>query len=243
MWRNTQMAGAPQIQLNGFSLDSSPKVRTGRIFEAADNWWGGGEFIYAKYGGTIRQFGVCIITPTWDSTLNIWDFVATEAPNTANLGKGLAIAQFAGSSGSYGWFQLSGVTPVNSSAAVAADTAFGIAAAGQAGAIANGKQILNARVIAASTTTVVKTGAFGNNGDSFFTVPNTDGWFPGIYLSGTGIGTNAVVNSVDPSSRVVTVSVANSAAVTGSITGTYNNGTVYYNIAQLNRPFAQGQIT
>ena len=74
-------------------------------------------------------------------------------------------------------------------------------------------------------------------------VPNSDGWFVGAYLSGTGIAAATTVSSIDPSGRFVTLSVVTTAAVSGSVTATYNNATIFYNVAHLNRPFAQGAIT
>ncbi len=51
------------------------------------------------------------------------------------------------------------------------------------------------------------------------------------------------VTDIDPSGTLVTLSVATTAAVNGTVTGTYNNATIFYNVAHLNRPFAQGAIT
>ena len=58
------------------------------------------------------------------------------------------------------------------------------------------------------------------------------------------MGTNARVVSIDPSGRFVTVDVANTTAgIAGTVTATYNNATIHYNVASLNRSFAQGAIT
>jgi hypothetical protein len=74
-------------------------------------------------------------------------------------------------------------------------------------------------------------------------VANVDGWFVGGYLSGTGVGAAAIVQAIDRVGNVLTASVANTAAVTGNVTQTNNNATIFYNVVQLNRAFAQGQIT
>lgn len=234
------LAGNQQIN-SMFTIDSTARNMPGELMEAQDPYWGGGAFIYAKYGGTVRQFGLCVLTPAVSS--GAYAFSMTEAPNTANLGRSLYVAMVGGSSGNYGWFQYMGITPVNCQASVAADTTFGIAAAGQGGANAAGKQILGGRVVVASTATVVKTNASGNSGSYQIQVADSNGWFIGAYMSGTGIASGATITSIDPSGRFVTLSAVNTALVTGSVTATYNNGTVYYNVAAINSPIAQGAIT
>lgn len=235
--------GTPQGGYAGLSVDTVPKLPPGFLLTAVDNWWGGGEFIYARAAGSIRQFGLCVITPVFDSALSSYRYDVTEVPNTANLGRTLCVATAVMTSGQYGWFQLSGITPVNCSASVAADTTFGITAAGQAGANSAGKQILNARVIVAAAATVAKAGCTASAASRQLTVPNSDGWFLGAYLSGTGIAAGTTVTAIDPSGRFVTLSANTTAIVAGTVTATYNNATVFYNVAHLNRPFAQGAIT
>lgn len=237
------LAGAPQIQLSGIVADSSPRVQPGNFLTATDNWWGTGEFIYARAAGSIRNFGLCSLLPVFDSTLNSYRFDVSEVANTANLGRMLVVSQCSLTAGQYSWFMISGITPVNCNASVAADTTFGIAAVGQGGANTAGKQVLNARVIAAASTTVVKTNCTSPNASLVLQVSNSDGWFVGAYLSGTGIAAGTTVSSIDPSGRFVTLSAATTALVGGSVTATYNNATVFYNVAHLNRSFAQGAIT
>lgn len=237
------LIGVPQIQFQGLTVDTVPRVQPGQLITATDNYWGTGEFIYGRANGAIRAFGLCVLTPVFDSTLGgyRWDFA--EVPNTANLGRALAVSPMALTAGQYTWFQVTGLTPVNCSAAVAADTTFGIAAAGQGGANSAGKQVLNARVVAASTTTSVKVNCTAPAGSNLLQVQNSDGWFVGAYLSGAGIAAGTTVVSIDPSTRFVTLSANTTAAVNGSVTATYNNGVIFYNVAHLNRPFAQGAIT
>lgn len=237
------LAGSPQIQNIGLVADATPRLPQGELVTGSDAWWGTGEFVYGRANGSIRAFGVCVCTPVFDATLSAWRYDFTEVPNTANLGRELSVSMNTLTAGQYGFFCVSGVTPVNCQASVAADTTFGIAAAGQGGANSAGKQILNARVVAAGATTVVKTNCTSIGLSTLLQVPNSDGWFVGAFLSGTGIAALTVVTSVDPSGRFVTISVATTASVAGSVTATYNNATIFYNVAHLNRPFAQGAIT
>jgi hypothetical protein len=235
--------GYPVPQFGGLVADTTPVLRPGFIQAFTDNWWGFGEFMYARAAGAIRAFGLCVTTPVFDSTLQSYRYDVTEVPNTANLGRMLCVASDSMTSGEYGWFQISGLTPVNCSASVAADTTFGIAAAGQGGANSAGKQVLNARVMVAAAATVAKANCTNVSGSTVLQVPNSDGWFVGAYLSGTGVGAACIVSAISPDGRTVTMSVASTAAIAGTVTATYNNATIFYNVVHLNRPFAQGAIT
>lgn len=230
-----------QQQCTPFNLpDTTARAVPGLIYNAVDPYWGGGEFIYCKANGSIRQFGLVVITQTFASGQVVYN--ATEVPNTANLGRTLGIAMVVASSGQFLWVCVGGVMPVNCNASVAADTTFGIAAAGQGGANGAGKQVLNARIVVAASQTVAKTGV-ANASSNRLQVASADGWFAGVYLSGTGIAAGTTVTDIDPSGTQVTLSANTTALVNGTVTGTYNNGTVFYNVAHVNRPFAQGAIT
>lgn len=233
-----------QIIPNAAALLVQQWTTQGFLARAEDPTWGPGEFILARANGAIRQHGLCVLIPVWVPATRTFQWDATEAPATANMGRPLAVAQAYGAmtAGQFGWFMVSGLTPVNSNASVAAGSAWGIAAAGQGGANVAGRQALNALIVTPATQTVVKVGQ-GDAGSTIINVPNTDGWFVGAFLSGTGVGVGAVITNIDPMGRFVVASVANSAAVGGNVTATYNNATIFYNVAHLNRVFAQGAIT
>lgn len=220
-------------------------VPPGLIVECEDPVWGPGQVMFARANGTIPAYQLCVLTPVWDATNKTFTQNMTAVPNTTLLGRALYVNQGgAMTAGQYGWFMLVGVTPVDCTASVAADTTFAIAAAGQGGALAAGKQVVNARVVQAATATVV-TPASGISGDNVINVGGTQGLFIGAFLSGTGVGASARVQSLDPSGkgRYVISTVVNSATVTGNLTQTNNNATIFYNEAVLNCPFAQGAIT
>jgi hypothetical protein len=239
-YASLNVVGNQPIALFGLP-DTTARHQLGLTLVAEDPYWGPIEATYVRANGTIRQGGLCVLTPVISS--GQWQWNATEVPNTANLGRPLYVAMTPMTSGQYGWLSNLGIIPVNCTASVAADTAFGIVAAGQGGAIANGKQVLNARVVAAATTTVAKANSVANSGSTRLQINGADGWFIGIYLSGTGIAAGTVVTDIDPSGTQVLLSAATTAAVNGTVTGTYNNGTVFYNVAHIDRPLAQGQIT
>lgn len=246
---DSQYIGYPPIEAKIFAaaaptLASLP-VSPGFIARAEDKVWGPGEFIFARANGVIPQYGLCVLTPVWDSATKSFRQDMTAVPNTANLGRPVYVAQCGGAmaAGDYGWFLMTGISPVNGTASVAADNAFGITAAGQVGANSAGKQVVGARVIQAATATVVKVGT-AKNGSTIINVADTDGLFVGGYLSGTGVGASAVIVAIDPMGKYIIASVACTADINGgNITQTANNGTVFYNTAAFNRAFAQGAIT
>lgn len=245
-----QAPGYPPIESFLPSTVTVPAFDVGVPMSASDPVWGGGEFIFAKANGTIVLRGLCQLLPVWNSTNRNFDWNATAVPNTTIMGRpvGVCMAESgdavnALTTGQWGWFMVMGLTPINGTATVAADTAFGITAAGQIGALAAGKQIVNARVVTPATQTVVTASVSGLSGANTIQLANVDGWFVGAYASGTGVGAAAIVKAIDRMSNVITLSVVNSAAVSGNVTATYNNATIFYNVALLNRPFAQGAIT
>lgn len=225
------------------SLSALP-LSPGLVAPIEDPVWGPGEAMFARAGGSIRLAGLCVLTTVWDATNLVYTYNMTEAPNTAILGRPLYVylGNTAITVGQYGWFMCSGRYPINGTATVAADTAIGIVAAGQVGALAAGKQLVNARSVTPATQTVVSAGN-GVSGDNRINLVNTSGFFPGAYISGTGVGAAAICSFVDPNGKYILVTVVNSAAISGNVTATYNNATIYYNVVEMNRVFAQGAIT
>lgn len=212
-------------------------IQYGFLATAVDKVYGSGEFVFARASAGIRQYGLCTLLPVWDSVNLIYTYNATEVANTANLAQTLCVAQNVMTTGQYGWFQVQGVTPISAAASVAAGVSFGIGAAGQAGTLAAGKQVLNAVTVAASTLAVVKVGT-GDSGSTQINVQNTDGLFLGMALSGTNVGAG-VITAIDPNGKFILNSVANTGAVAGNVTGTATG----YIVAEINRPFAQGAVT
>lgn len=218
-----------------------PLTPLGAIQSIVDPYWGGGEVIRLRVpaGTTAIPAGGGAI---WNNA-----FTYAQLPNTANLGQPVAFAVNAvplnASFDQYAWFYIGGTFPALSNASVAANTTAGIAAAGQLGANSAGKQVLNARVQVAATNTVVKNNCTLRAGSTLMQVPNSDGWFVGLPVSGTGIPASTTVAAIDASGTLVTLSNAATAAGPTSVTGTYNNGTLFWNVLTANRPFAQGAIT
>lgn len=225
---------------NWFIPDSTQRHPLGTVLPFVDPFWGGGEVIYLQAPLSVAgKVGAVLAFDTATA------FLASLVANTALLGKSLAFALNAfpsSASNQFIWAVIAGQFPVWSSASVAADTAIGIVAAGQAGANSAGKQIQGARVTKPATTTVVKANTRVQSGSPVIFVPNTDGWFVGVSVSGTGIATS-LITGIDPDDRTVTL--ASNATASGSVsaTGTYNDATNFFNVVTCHRPSAQGAIT
>jgi hypothetical protein len=235
---NSAVIGFPAVG-NWFIPDNVQRLPLGTVMSVIDPFWGGQELIYVSFPASTA---VVAGTPlVWDNA-----FSATAIPNTANLGQPLGFALNAVPSVAavqYGWALVSGRIPAYSNASVAANAQIGIAAAGKLGANSAGKEILGAKVQAAATTTVAKANTVTQSGSPIIKATNTDGWFVGMAVSGTGIAASSVVNAIDPDNRTVTLN--NNATATGAVTvtGTYNDGANFWNVLYVDRPSAQGAIT
>lgn len=211
-------------------------ISPGFIAKAEDPVWGPGEFIFGRVSAGIRIYGGCMALPVWDATNKVYTYNFLEWTATANAGRPYYIWQGnrAGVAGEYGWFQMSGRSPLNSTASVAAGVAVGHNAAGQGTADAATLGIEGAICITPATQTVVSAGS-GVIGDNKINLVSTDGFIVGGYVSGTGVGAAAIISKVDPIGKFILVTVVNAAAVTGNVTVTYNNATIFYNVLEMNR--------
>lgn len=193
---------------------------------------GMGEFIYMKSAAALA----CGTPVSMNSNVG----VATALANTANLGCAIGIAanRFTAAD-EFGWVQVAGSAPVVNNGTFAADAAVFIQAAGVLSTtVAAGKQILGARSLIAAAAAFTKTLCQTTNQATQLKVPNTDGLFCGLAVSGTGIAASTITD-IDAGGNLVTLSAAMTA--NGSVTATFT----YTNLGAvvMDHPFAQGQIT
>lgn len=219
-----------------FAPDTTQRHVLGLEVVAVDPYWGLGKFLYIKSNDAILKGSLVAFNGSYNGVL---------LPSTAGQGFPFGVAMAPMASGTYGWIQVAGRCVYKTNATVAADTAVAVAAAGIAGTLANGKQLVNCRNVVAATGTTTVT-AQTTNGTGVLKTSGYDGFFLGMALSGTGIPASTVVAKLDPDgmtiytgSAIGTLGDKNSTA-TGSITltGTYTgfgSGMIMY-------PFAQGQI-
>lgn len=221
-----------------FTPDTTQRHVLGTKVVAVDPFWGLGTFMYVKSADAILKGSLVM----WDESYN-----GALLPSTALQGFPFGVAMAPMASGVYGWVQLEGRAVYKTNATVAADTAIAVAAAGIAGTLAAGKQLVNVRNRVAATGTKTFTVNTQNGTNVLFAPNGYDGAFLGMALSGTGIPASTVVAGLDPDgkriytgSAIGTFGDKNSTA-TGSITltGTYTG----YGSGVINNPFAQGAIT
>lgn len=166
---------------------------------------------------------------------------------TANTGAPLAVTLSNFSAGDVtrqiGWVLLAGVVPVTFSVAATAGAAFKGTAGNLTPTPAAGQQVLNATTIIAAAGNFTRT-VTTTSGQSFARC-KTNGLYPGIAVSGTGIPASSVVSAIDPGGLGFyigsAVGTAVNATATGAVTGTFTH--TGYGIVQMQRPFCQGQIT
>lgn len=231
-----------------FDPDTVQRHPLGLVCDGVDPWWGPGTFMYVAAQstmerGTLAQYSFGTITRA--DTTTFLGLIASDLPNTANLGRQFGVLMQSMVTAEYGWMMLAGFAVLSAQASVAADTAIAVAAAGQVGALANGKQLNGTRNVYASTNTLAKTNTLTKNGSStLLTTSGYDGWFVGMALSGTGIPASTVVAKLDPDGRTVymgsaigTVDKLATATAGVTVTGTWTG----YLGTMINHPFAQGQ--
>lgn len=214
---------------SGGALADGKRFPAGMVVDAHDPYFGYGRFIYLKAGAAHNPGRLVMVS---DQT-----FVTADLPNTAILGLPFAVARQVMAQNSWGWYQLEGVTPIQTVNSVAQGVAVGIAAAGQAGTLAAGKQLLGTRVLQASTFTLTKTGTT-LNGSKRITVSNVDGLFVGLTPSGTGVGAGTI-ESIDPSQMAFNNSAVSTATGTVTVTFTYTG----FLLVHISCPHGQGAIT
>jgi hypothetical protein len=228
MYASTDGTLGLQAMNDVFTPDLTQRHVLGQLATGVDPYFGFGEFVYGKAFAAMGP-GRLVFQDN--------AFLMTDLPNTANMGRPVAVARANFAQNAFGWFQIGGMCPIQTVASIAVGVAIGIGgAAGQANANAAGKQLLNAYCAQPSTFAVNKN-CSTQNGSPVVQVGNLDGLFVGLTASGTGM--SGVIQSLNPNGREVTLS-ANCTA-TGVTPGAFTyTGFV---LAFISRPFAQGAIT
>lgn len=228
-----------------FAPDTTQRHQLGTTVVAQDEFWGQGEFMYIKSNDAILK-GSLVAYGGAASALGVTTaYLGTLLPSTAGQGFPFGVAMAPMASGTFGWIQISGVTVYKTNATVAADTAVAVAAAGIAGTLANGKQLVGVRnTIAATGTTTVLAGT--TIGTDVLTTNGYQGFFLGMALSGTGIPASTVVAALSGDGRTIytgsAIGTRGDKLSTGTagitLTGTYTG----YGQGVISRPYAQGQV-
>ena len=221
-----------------FAVDTVQRQPLGMTVTSVDPFWGLGKFMYVKSTDAILKGSLVM----WDEAYN-----GVLLPTTTLQGFPFGVSMVPAASGTFCWLQLEGRVVWKTNATVAADVAIAVAAAGIAGTLVAGKQLVNVRNRISATGTKTVTVTTQNNTGILVAQAGYDGIFLGMALSGTGIPASTVAAGLDPDgkriytgSAIGTLGDKNSTA-TGSITltGTYTG----FGSGMINNPFAQGAIT
>jgi general stress protein CsbA len=125
----------------------------------------------------------------------------------------------------------------NAASALAAGAAIFIHAAGRIGATGVGDQLTGLKVMKTSSHTATKANTIVDKGTYVLRVSNTDGLFPGLAVTGTGIGASAKITYVNPD-NTVTVDVVSTTSGTVTTTYTYTDSTIHWLTCYLNNAFS-----
>lgn len=239
MWIPTEVTNLPQRLMETDTVQNLP---FGTIVRGYDPLLGAGEFIYLQ--------GVASTVAGSAVTYNPFTGVTTLDAATANDGSPIAFALAPTVASLFGWYQISGTAVAANNATAAAGNAFR-KATGQIGSAAvAGTQILGGcKILVANSTTFTKT-CTTRNGSTVLIVPNLDGVFVGLPVSGTGIAGGTTVaagynnspngsNSSAGSAATLILSAAATADGTVTVTFTRTN----FSLVGGHRYFGQGQIT
>jgi len=239
MYFATEPKNLPQMLQ---ATSDTQKLPFGTIAKGYDVIQGAGEFIYlAGVASCVVGSRVTYVPHTGVTTLG---------DATANSGLPTAFAMAALTAGLFGWFQISGAAIAVNNATAAAGTGKIAAAGAITSAAVTGGQILGGVIAVANGTTFTKT-CTTRNGSTQLIVPNFDGLFVGLPVSGTGIAASSVIAAgVDGAPNASggapggggTVNLNNAMTADGTVVVTFTR-TNFSLFGGAGRFAVQGQIT
>jgi hypothetical protein len=218
MWFITDPKSVPQpIE----SISTTQLMPYGSIIRAYEPIYGGGEFIYLQgAASTVNKDLVSYSSMTGVTTRHV---------AAANSNQTLAVAMAALVASNWGWFQCSGAAVVNGSGTQALGLVYTVGTSTVTSSATAGMEIQGSRIILASASTFTKT-VTTRNGSFQLYVPNFDGLFVGLPVSGTGIAASSVIAAgVDGGPSAVGgtpggggfVNLNNAMTADGTVTGTF----------------------
>lgn len=220
------------------AVSPSALMPAGVIVQAVEPQLGAGEFIYLPGAASMAAGDLCQ-----------YDLLApaiTRGSFTANIAAPICVAMAPiDATSKWGWYQIEGMAIAkNNGTAANNSNVFHVASnvTLSSSAVA-GRQILGAITRTANSATFTKT-CTTTLGSNILKVPNLDGLFVGLPLSGTGIpGSTVVAAGVDsqPFLNSNEILMNNAATATGTVTITFTR--TNFSVVLINRPIGQGQIT
>lgn len=239
MYYMTEPKSVPQpIQ----SVSATQLLPFGTIVRAYDPIMGAGEFMYLQ--------GVASVVAGSRVSYTAHTGVTVLSDATQNSGLPNAFAMAALVASTFGWFQISGAAIAVNGGTAAVGTGKVAASGAITSAAVTGGQILGGVILVANGTTFTKT-CTTKNGSTLLQVPNFDGLFVGLPVSGTGIpggttlaagvdGSPASLGGTPGGGGYITLSAAATADGTVTVTFTRTNFSIF---GGGGRFAVQGQIT
>ena len=192
----------------------------------------GGQFFYVKAAGAHVVGAPVQVDKDWN---------IAALPNTAGTGKPVyfAASEFTADN-LWGWVQFMGQCPIKVSAATAAGPLYISGAGTVAGDQANGKQILGASALVGSTGSFTKANCKTVNGSKALILPDINGIYNGLTVSGTGIPASSEITNIVRAGGMVQVTMSEAATANGVVTLTFTH--TGYVIGLIGCPHVQGQV-
>jgi hypothetical protein len=244
--------GLPQVEVTMTSTDwaaflgttasSPPMMRPGTRLIAFDEIYGESEFILAYGVASLAARDAVRIGAGYATTRTV-----------ASIRGAIGVSMSANTSTSaLSWFCVRGQVPVNVAAATAINTPLHVTATPGAldDAVVAGDCVVGAHAVTAQSATVDTKPIRQTNGSKFIWVPDFDGLYVGMPVTGTGVGASAVITAIGDGGPMlggngpvpagyIAVDVASTA--TNAVTGTFahNSTTV---TAMLAYPCVMGTV-
>lgn len=222
------------------SVSATQLLPFGTVVRAYDPIMGAGEFMYLQG----------IASTVVGDVVNYNSFTGATTRNVAaaNSNQTLGIAMAALIASTFGWYQVSGACIVTNNATAAAGLVYVVGTGTVTSSATAGMEIQGSRLLTANSTTFTKT-VTTRNGSTALWVPNFDGLFVGLPVSGTGIAASSVIAAgVDggPAAQGGTpggggyVILNNAMTADGTVTGTFTR--TNYSVMSGNRYQQLGSV-
>jgi hypothetical protein len=251
------LPGVQSLQVGPYNTDyDTQQWKTGLIIPFLDEYWGGGELLYAQAWATLAPWELCYY-------LGVNEFFTSDLGGTsqrftvrsgqiqpANQGNGipLALAMQNMTLNQYGWFLLTANTaPVTALGVLTLGGAM-YSSSSTAGRITTGssalRHIIRSRCVADGSGANSALATRGIPGTRQVSVRNRNHLFVGQFVSGTGIPGGTTITGFGQDLMTVYLSNALTADPSGtSLSFPLNNGSLFYPFVQLNRSTLRGPAT
>lgn len=207
-----------------------PIIPVGTVLDYVDPYYGGGRVIRLSVPKNTTAFrvGTLALAAAATNAGITSNFSYVPVPATASQNKPVFVSINAvplnASFAQYAWFAINGTLPIWALAATAITDKMHISATAGAAFVTPtiGRLLIGLTPLVASSGTVVKQNVRTVSGSPLIYPANSDGWFVGQSVSGTGIATS-LITAISAESANPTVTLALSSTASGSVAATATN--------------------